>query len=292
MINDDVQSQILLTDFMPAPEGATTKVKFNFHPGDPSRPALDLLLDDDPEWINMNKWRDTKRQGDNFDHADYLMAFAQYYPYGAEYYMFGGLYRIADIDREMNPGPGYQLELQDRYPKYFRRLIVKLDKKVGQMRGRLYSGLNGDLKPVVYELAPSTKLGVFPGYQNISMKHAELNRLIKAQEPSWKRALSYVKGVYVITDRSNGKLYVGSASGNSDGIWQRWAGYADPRNLTGGNKQLMELRDQVGAEHIAKHFQYSILEIFDTKTKQEYVPQRESYWKRVLETRRHGYNSN
>lgn len=116
--------------------------------------------------------------------------------------------------------------------------------------------------------------------------------MIKAQEPSWKRALSYVKGVYVITGRSNGKLYVGSASGNSDGIWQRWAGYADPRNLTGGNKQIMELRDQVGAEHIAKHFQYSILEIFDTKTKQEYVLQRESYWKRVLETRRYGYNSN
>lgn len=44
--------------------------------------------------------------------------------------------------------------------------------------------------------------------------------------------------------------------------------------------------------YIQKNFKYSILEIFDTKTKTEQILERENYWKKVLETKRFGYNKN
>lgn len=71
---------------------------------------------------------------------------------------------------------------------------------------RLYANLqDSSLNPEIYELAPDTKLGTFPGYQNVRLRHHELQRIIRNDEPSWKDALSSVKGVYVITDLSDGR---------------------------------------------------------------------------------------
>ena len=47
-----------------------------------------------------------------------------------------------------------------------------------------------------------------------------------------------------------------------------------------------------GEDYIKKNFKYSILEIFDTKTKQEYILERENYWKNVFETKKFGMNKN
>ena len=91
---------------------------------------------------------------------------------------------------------------------------------------------------------------------------------------------------------SNGQLYIGSASGNADGIWQRWSGYADKHNLTGGNKEFTGILEAKGETYITDHFKYSILEIFDTKTKIETIIERENYWKGVLDTKSHGMNHN
>ncbi|MGS0652649.1 GIY-YIG nuclease family protein, partial [Staphylococcus arlettae] len=93
--------------------------------------------------------------------------------------------------------------------------------------------------------------------------------------------------VYVITDLSNGQLYIGSASGNTDGIWQRWSNYANLVNLTGGNKEFLSILEEKGSEHIINHFQYSILEIFDTKSKVDTILERENYWKKVLDSKIH-----
>ena len=45
-------------------------------------------------------------------------------------------------------------------------------------------------------------------------------------------------------------------------------------------------------DYIKNNFKYSILEIFDTKTKQDYILERENYWKNVFETRNFGMNWN
>ena len=96
----------------------------------------------------------------------------------------------------------------------------------------------------------------------------------------------------MITDANNGRLYVGYASGNNDGIWQRWSNYADDSNLSGGNKEFAEILETKGADYITDNFKYSILEIFDTKTKVDTIIDRENYWKNVFVTRKHGMNHN
>ena len=284
---------IELNKFIKVPNLNKTKIKFNMNAGNVEIRAWDLLFkEDETEWEQINAWK-TKHPNNNLNHADYLLAFAQYYPYGPEYFIFGGLYKIKKIEPEVFDEVGYELTLMDDYKEYRKRLIVKLKKPIGRdLYNRLYKNIQDTLEPEVYEIAPNTKLGHFPGYQNVTLSHPQMQQIISRNEPSWKQALMNVKGVYVITDLSNGKLYIGSASGNTDGIWQRWSDYANIENLTGGNKLLNEIKLDKGKDYIINNFQYSILEIFDTKTKVDTIINRENYWKNVFCTRKHGMNFN
>lgn len=284
---------IELNKFIKVPNLNKTKIKFNMNAGNVEIKAWDLLFkEDETEWEQINAWK-TKHPNNNLNHADYLLAFAQYYPYGPEYFIFGGLYKIKKIEPEVFDEVGYELTLMDDYKEYRKRLIVKLKKPIGRdLYNRLYKNIQDTLEPEVYEIAPNTKLGHFPGYQNVTLSHPQMQQIILRNEPSWKQALMNVKGVYVITDLSNGKLYIGSASGNTDGIWQRWSDYANIENLTGGNKLLNEIKLDKGKDYIVNNFQYSILEIFDTKTKANTIINRENYWKNVFCTRKYGMNYN
>ncbi|MDH9847213.1 GIY-YIG nuclease family protein [Staphylococcus epidermidis] len=284
---------IELNKFIKVPNLNKTKIKFNMNAGNVEIRAWDLLFkEDETEWEQINAWK-TKHPNNNLNHADYLLAFAQYYPYGPEYFIFGGLYKIKKIEPEVFDEVGYELTLMDDYKEYRKRLIVKLKKPIGRdLYNRLYKNIQGTLEPEVYEIAPNTKLGHFPGYQNVTLSHPQMQQIILRNEPSWKQALMNVKGVYVITDLSNGKLYIGSASGNTDGIWQRWSDYANIENLTGGNKLLNEIKLDKGKDYIVNNYQYSILEIFDTKTKANTIINRENYWKNVFCTRKYGMNYN
>ncbi len=283
---------IKLTDFIKVSDPQRTKIKFNMNPSDPNVPAFDLLMEDSQEWIEMNAWK-TKQPNNNLNNADYLIALAQYYPYGPNYYIFGGLYKVEKMMPEIFDDIGYKLTLQSDYEEYNKRLIVKLEKPIGRDNyNRMYSTVQEQLNPEIYELAPSAKLGHFPGYQNINLRHKDLQLITTNNEPSWKQALSSVKGVYVITDSCTGKLYIGSASGNSEGIWQRWNSYAKFEDPTGGNKDFKKLLDEFGNHYIRENFRYSIIEIFDSKTKSEVIIERETYWKKVLLTRKFGMNSN
>ncbi|HBI1104190.1 GIY-YIG nuclease family protein [Staphylococcus epidermidis] len=284
---------IELNKFIKVPDLNKTKIKFNMNAGNAEIKAWDLLFkEDETEWEQINAWK-TKHPNNNLNHADYLLAFAQYYPYGPEYFIFGGLYKIKKIEPEVYDEVGYELTLMEDYKEYRKRLIVKLKKPIGRdLYNRLYKNIQDTLEPEVYEIAPNTKLGHFPGYQNVTLSHPQMQQIISRNEPSWKQALMNVKGVYVITDLSNGKLYIGSASGNTDGIWQRWSDYANIENLTGGNKLLNEIKLDKGKDYIINNFQYSILEIFDTKTKVDTIINRENYWKNVFCTRKYGMNYN
>ena len=288
-----LENMIELNKFIKVPNLNKTKIKFNMNAGNVEIKAWDLLFkEDETEWEQINAWK-TKHPNNNLNHADYLLAFAQYYPYGPEYFIFGGLYKIKKIEPEVYDEVGYELTLMEDYKEYRKRLIVKLKKPIGRdLYNRLYKNIQDTLEPEVYEIAPNTKLGHFPGYQNVTLSHPQMQQIISRNEPSWKQALMNVKGVYVITDLSNGKLYIGSASGNTDGIWQRWSDYANIENLTGGNKLLNEIKLDKGKDYIVNNFQYSILEIFDTKTKANTIINRENYWKNVFCTRKYGMNYN
>lgn len=286
-----VIDMIKFEDFFKVPDESATKVKFNMNKGDVTKPAWDLLLEDKPEWIEMNAYK-TKQANNNLNKAKYLLAFAQYYPYGPNYYIFGGMYKVEIIDENIENDIGYNLTLMDDYKEYIKRLIIKLERPIGwDIYNKKYESVQKSLNPEIYELAPSTKLGTFPGYNSVKLSHKDLQRIVNNDEPSWKNALSNVKGIYVITNKSTGKLYIGSASGNAEGIWQRWSNYADIKNLTGGNKFFEELKG-IDNQYIIDNFSYSILEIFDMRTKQEDILNRENFWKDVLKTREFGMNRN
>lgn len=265
------------------------KVKFNMNAGNPEEPALDYLLSDSDRWEEMNGWK-TKQANNNYKDAEYVLTFAQYYPYAPNYYLFGGLYKINKIIPEVYNDIGYELTLQDEYKEYRKRLIIKLEKTIGRdTYNKPFENVQRDFNPEIYEVSPSTKLGDFPGFNNVLLSHKDLQLIIKQEAPEWKKALTYVKGIYAITDTSNGQIYIGSATGEN-GIWQRWSSYADVNDLTGGNKTFVELKNN-GAEYIIDNFTYSILEIFDIKTRKEDIIHREEFWKRVFQTVKFGMNN-
>ncbi len=283
---------IRFEDFFNVEHPEKTKVKFNMNAGDVNLRAWDYLIngEEDSDWIQMNSWK-TKYANNNLNRAEYLMAFAQYYPYGPDYYIFGGMYKVEKILPEVFDQPGYKLTLLPDFQDYRKRLIIKLSRPVGRdIYNKPFETVQRDFDPEVYELAPSTKLGSFPGYNKVLLSHKDLQTIVKMEAPEWKMALSSVKGVYCITDKATGKLYIGSASGDAGGIWQRWSSYGDVANLTGGNKTFEEIQN-VDAEYIIENFSYSILEIFDVRTKREDIIYREEFWKKVFQTVKHGMNN-
>ncbi len=128
----------------------------------------------------------------------------------------------------------------------------------------------------------------FPGYNRVLLTHQILQTIVRENNPSWKSSLSNVAGVYLVIDNLTGKLYVGSAYGG-EGIWKRWCSYAS--NGHGGNKELRQILKLKGNKY-CEHFQYSILEVFDLNTSEDYAFSREGHWKNVLLTRKFGYNKN
>lgn len=132
------------------------------------------------------------------------------------------------------------------------------------------------------------KIRDFPGFNKVCISKQELDTIVRQELPGWKSALSNVAGVYLITDKKNGKLYVGSACGEG-GIWGRWSSYA--HNGHGGNVELRHLLKSIGELH-AQNFQYTILEIADTHASKDDIVSRECYWKNVFISREFGYNKN
>jgi len=128
----------------------------------------------------------------------------------------------------------------------------------------------------------------FPGYENVLVDFDLLKFIIDRGEPVWKTALSSVKGVYIVTDKNTGKIYVGSAYGKNS-FWSRWSLYI--KNGHGGNKELEAIIREKGLEY-ASNFQFAILEVRSKITDDEIIIKRETHWKNVLKSREFGYNEN
>lgn len=130
----------------------------------------------------------------------------------------------------------------------------------------------------------------FPGFRNLSVSFAELKEIIALNVDNWRQILSSAQCIYVISDKSNGKLYVGSTYGY-DGIWQRWNCYVETNGH--GNDKDLKILLATDAEYAVKNFQFSIIESFiNGDISKREILARESYWKKVLMSRECGYNWN
>lgn len=138
------------------------------------------------------------------------------------------------------------------------------------------------------ELLPERlSIGVFPGFKSVDVSMSELRTVVQQNTETWRSALCFVKGIYLITDTVTGKLYVGKADG-SDGIWGRWCTYA--RTGHGHNLALKKAFGTEAPPERLDDLRFSILEVADLNASD--IDQREAHWKRILLSRTHGYNRN
>ena len=201
-------------------------------------------------------------------------------------WLFAGVYKVLGHKIISARHIEYSTELIPNQGELIGRLVVFHERK---SRASYLNG-NKDGGDFFISELKEKKLSVeeFPGYNNVFITYDKLKIIVTQQISSWFGALANMKGIYLISDAKTGKLYVGSASSVS-GIWQRWCSYA--KNGHGGNQELRKLlkEKKTGYE---KNFTYTILEIADTHTSDEYISQRESHWKGVLLSRKFGYNAN
>lgn len=146
----------------------------------------------------------------------------------------------------------------------------------------------------VLQILPSPFGGIdFPGYDNVNLTFHELEEIILRQKRDWIKALENQKAIYLISDKSNGKLYVGSATGDNGMLLQRWSAYIE--NGHGGNIELKAITEDPlqGLVHVKQNFSYAMLENYNARVDKNFILKRESWWKSALKTRApFGYNIN
>ena len=193
------------------------------------------------------------------------------------------LFHIGLVTKDLNKfnSVGYEYEELPEFKKYFGRLIIRFKNRAQTMVRRAESVINDcEVEKILPNVFDDE---IFPGFDQVNVSWNVLKAVLR--KDGWKTALQNQKGVYLLTDTSNGKLYVGSAYGEQM-ILGRWKSYL--RTGHGGNAGLKELSFQ----HIKEHFRYSILDIFKASTADEIIIAREQWWKNVLQSRAFGYNLN
>lgn len=162
----------------------------------------------------------------------------------SESWLFGGIYEVLERHNDR-----YSVQLTKQKREFIGRLKIRFDYKQRATRTRMepyYSAF--EVKEILAEIYNGRK---FPGYDAVHLSFEELEALISIDQTNWKTALENIKGIYLITDISNGKHYVGSAYGN-EGIWSRWKTYTI--TVHGGNKGINKYLEKKGIEYCRKIF--------------------------------------
>jgi len=242
---------------------------------------LETFVRSRAEWDGWNRWRGVR---DDFNRP-YIFSLIDFYP-ERDHWLFGGAYRVLSR-APINNAESYTVERLEASEGLVGRLKLEL-KRPARAKAVNFENHYRNLK--VVEIARQPYTGeAFPGYERIDIGFRMLETIFSIERPDWKAALENVKGVYLISDASNGKRYVGSAYGGT-GIWSRWSCYVQTAH--GYNDELTKLITQGGKEHARSHFRFALLEHRPMKTDDAAILEREQYWKRVLLTREYGYNKN
>ena len=263
-----------------ASEATNVKVKFNQNNG--TEDPMDLYLTN-PEIVNCQWlfWRNKQRYFNVGQIAICLLKLSY------DTWLLTTITRVTEELGVVN-GINYKGEELAEYSQYFGRVIIKYH-KTAQTQGMFYNTVCDELE--VLEVLPNVFDGdEFPGYDKVRLSYMQLQSIIERQKKSWIAALENQKAVYLITDKSNGKLYVGSATSDNGMLLTRWSNYAE--NGHGGNVELKKLVSEKGFDYIKQNFQYSILENYNARVDDHVILDRESWWKETLQSKTFGYNDN
>lgn len=203
----------------------------------------------------------------------------------ADEWLFAGIYKSISSQWKQNHYE-YETELVDYKKDLIGRLVVKFEKTFRAS----YLLLENHIENMFVSEIRKERISIkpFPGYENVSLDFNTLKTIVDKEEVTWKTALQNIKGVYLISDKITGKLYVGSAYG-VNAFWSRWKQYCHTGH--GGNIEIKNVIKELG-ESYASNFQFSILEIRTSTTNDNEIIERENYWKKALLTREFGYNKN
>jgi len=246
---------------------------------------LDVFVRDWEEWVGWNSWKggwSSSKGGRNDFNRTYVFSLIRFYPQPQKW-LFGGIFEVLKRNTD-----SYVVELLDQGKEFIGRLLVQHPGPGVQGRAFKMENYFTDLN-VSQILEHRYEGEAFCGADAIVHGFSQLEAIFTQSKSDWKSALENVKGVYLITDTSNGKMYVGSAYGDT-GIWSRWSCYIDSGH--GWNEGLKEEIKKHGLDYARKNFQFSVLEIFTMKTDDQFIIDREQHWKSALLTRTFGYNKN
>lgn len=179
----------------------------------------------------------------------------------------------------------------------WRRVPLKMDEYAGRMIFFRKYGFSFANKAVlskdfileeIWGRQDTRTVEEFTDYDNVELSFLALKEVIDGHYPDYYKALSVVKGIYMIIDGNTGKQYIGSAYGE-DGIWGRWASYA--QTCHGDNYELQKLYNEHGEVYFHK-FKYIILQIVLTKKSDKEIIELEAKYKNRFLTREFGLNAN
>ncbi|MFA5689708.1 MAG: hypothetical protein WC959_11275 [Kiritimatiellales bacterium] len=200
---------IKLTDILPIGNPAEYKLHLGCPNSDGVNP-LNEYVKDKNNWKGWNEWQGNK----NVWTRKYIFSFIEF-PSIANAYLFAGVFEV----KERLPKK-YILEECPEFSKWDGRLICKFYRCKG-LRGRAFNLERFIDSFDVLEVLPEQYTGeIFCGYTNVNHSFSVLQPIVQRERRDWQSALSVIKGVYLISDTTNGKVYVGSAYGDS-GVWSR-----------------------------------------------------------------------
>lgn len=274
--------ELYLNDLLGIGKEELKNVKIRFNQFNGEENPLDVYVRD-PEIVNTHffLWRTKQRYFNVGQIAICLLKLSE------DMWL---LTTIKKITKELGvyDGINYEGEEIEEYRPYFGRVVIKFHKTF-QTQGTFYEKVYEQLE--VTQILPTTYQGDdFPGYDKVKLSYEQLSTILNRGKKDWIAALENQKAVYLITDKNNGKLYVGSATSDKGMLLQRWSNYVATGH--GGNKELVELVNEKGFDYIKQNFQYSILENYNAKIDDHVILERESWWKEILQSRKFGYNSN
>lgn len=231
---------------------------------------LDVYVRDFREW---QSWQEYRPGRDDFNRPLIFSLLKDYQT--ASEWIFGGIWQITARHPDR-----YEVALSDELCPLIGRLRLHCDHRDRATRCRMESYFDSFAVVAIDREAYAGR--AFPGLSSLTVALSDFRDIHERAKPDWHGALANLKGIYLLRDRTDGAMYVGSAYGES-GIWARWAQYASSGH--GGNAQTIERFGENPVRYGHDHIDLTLLDPMLPSVSDSEVIARENHWKVVLGTR-------